>query len=387
MRGTEHYYTPLASGGQDLAIHGVSGPLIGTLGYAGTPNAPPSSGRRSRVPDDPAKADSPKRILYVVESMWGCAWYRCHVPATALIRRGHEAVLTERLSSELLEQCDVVVFQRPSRPSAAQAISWAREHGKLAVVDMDDDMWSIHPTNPAWQGWNETPALQVLGECVRTADLVTVASEDLRGTALPMNRRVVVLPNMLPEEHWPGERHRSLDAETLVIGWAGSPSHGPDLELLSGTVETLLAAYPNVEFVTVGLPHVPFRPHPRLKTADTVMIEEYHTVIEQFDIGVIPLVDSRFNRCKSDLKFLEYSIVGIPSVASKVVSYEGSVKHGENGFLARNAKDWLKYLSRLIEDAELRDRIGERARAFAETRIIDRSIGLWERAYGIVDTS
>jgi glycosyltransferase involved in cell wall biosynthesis len=153
--------------------------------------------------------------------------------------------------------------------------------------------------------------------------------------------------------------------------------------VLAGTIETILDSYPHVEFAMTDIGGSPFRPHERIRSLPFVTIEQYPSVLARFDIGVIPLVDRRFNRCKSDLKFLEYSMMGIPSVVSKLVPYETAVQHGANGFLAGNPKDWLKSLRRLIEDPGLRDEMGGRARLFAESRTVERNVGNWERAYGI----
>jgi glycosyltransferase involved in cell wall biosynthesis len=294
-------------------------------------------------------------------------------------------VLHDRIHLQSVDMCDVVVFQRPSHPDAADAIVRARGNGKRVIVDIDDDMWSIHPSNPAYEHWNRTSRQEVLEFCLSAADLVTVSTPDLLSVVRPMNGRVTVLPNMLPAESWPTARgDRGLD-HRIVVGWAGSRHHEVDLAILSGILETLLDAYPQIEVAIAGTKDLPFRPHARLRLIPGVMIEQYPSILEQFDIGMIPLVDGRFNRCKSDLKFLEYAMVGIPSVASKVGPYESSVVHGVNGFLARNPKDWLKHLRRLIEDAELRRSIGAAAREFAETRTIQGNIGLWERAYELID--
>jgi glycosyltransferase involved in cell wall biosynthesis len=332
-----------------------------------------------------ADMSRPTRILYVVEDMWGCAWYRAHVPGVELMRRGYEVVLHEKIHAPTLEMCDVVVFQRPSVPKAFKAIELARTAGKRVVVDIDDDLWSIHTSNPAFASWSGTGSLEVLQSCLSAAHLVTVSTQDLVSVVRPMNANVTVIPNMLPAEHWPSERVRRKDHGRLVVGWAGSPSHAVDLAVMTGTVETILDRYPNVEVVLAGMRDVPFRPHERLRFIDHVMIEQYPSVLSQFDIGMIPLADGQFNRCRSDLKFLEYSMIGIPSVASKVSPYEGSVTHGVNGLLARNPKDWLKHLGRLIEDGSLRDSIGQAAREFAEGRTVQATIGLWEAAYLVRD--
>lgn len=329
------------------------------------------------------EAPAPKRIYFLVEAMWACAWYRCHTPASGLKRRGHEVVLHDRLDPDTFQHCDIAVFQRPSISGIVDIVKWARAAGKRTIVDIDDDLWNIHPTNPAYASWQQPGRLDTLNECIRTVDAVTVSTPELMQLVRSMNPRTVILPNMLPPEHWPPERVPRASKQRLTIGWAGSPTHAVDLEILAGAIETVLDTYPDVEFVVAGMQEAPFRWHERIRFVERVMIEEYPSLLQQFDIGVIPLVDGRFNRCKSDLKFLEYSMVGIPSVASKVAPYEGSVVHGVNGFLARNPKDWLKYLNRLVADPQLRDDIGSRAREFAETRTVDRNIHLWERAYGI----
>jgi hypothetical protein len=66
--------------------------------------------------------DRPARILYVVEDMWGCAWYRAHVPGMELIRRGHEVVLHERIHEPSVEMCDILVFQRRRSRSGTLAL-------------------------------------------------------------------------------------------------------------------------------------------------------------------------------------------------------------------------------------------------------------------------
>jgi hypothetical protein len=54
---------------------------------------------------------------------------------------------------------------------------------------------------------------------------------------------------------------------------------------------------------------------------------------------------------------------------------------GATGFLARNAKDWLKHLRTLIEQPDVRSRMGAEARKWAESRVISRQVDLWLDAY------
>jgi glycosyltransferase involved in cell wall biosynthesis len=106
-------------------------------------------------------------------------------------------------------------------------------------------------------------------------------------------------------------------------------------------------------------------------------------MLVSFDIAIAPLKNIEFNKAKSDLKYLEYAMAGLPVVASDIEAYNKTIIHGQNGFLAKSEEEWFKYLSLLIEDYKLREKIGRAARAYAETRTIEKNIHLWEEAYGL----
>ena len=153
--------------------------------------------------------------------------------------------------------------------------------------------------------------------------------------------------------------------------------------MLAPVLLQLLDEYENLTVELAGTDPIDGLEHDRLSYLEWVEIEKYADVLSRFDIGVAPLVDNRFNRCKSDLKYLEYGMIGLPVVASAVAPYEGSVEHGVNGLLARNPKDWLKHLRRLVVEEETRTRLGAAARDFAEARLMSRNVSQWEDAYGL----
>ena len=322
-----------------------------------------------------------KSILFFTDDWGACAWYRCYVPGVELKRLGYEVVLDQTLRPEDVDRFDVIVFQRKTDERSLEIIKVANSAGKLTVYEIDDDVWNVARTNPGAGTWTQT-ALSGLARCAGACQLVTTASEVLAQRLRRINPHVRVLPNSLPADSWDYPKPKEQREDRVVLGWAGSSSHVEDLRIISEVVQQLVERYPQVEFVFAGGPDdVPLTLGNRVRRLEATDIRRYPEVLEQIDVGVIPLQDTAFNRAKSDLKFVEYSMLGIPSVASKVEPYLKSVKHGENGFLAVNAKDWLKFLGRLVENVELRREIGARAQAFARTRTIDRTIAHWIRAY------
>jgi hypothetical protein len=111
-----------------------------------------------------------------------------------------------------------------------------------------------------------------------------------------------------------------------------------------------------------------------------VPIEKYNETLAKlnFDIGLCPLVDNRFNRSKSAIKFYEYAMVGTATLASKIPPYEG-----ECNYCAKNKHDkWKSKLRNLIIDKKLRQFISQEQREWVlSNRDTRSSIHLWEQAY------
>jgi glycosyltransferase involved in cell wall biosynthesis len=323
-------------------------------------------------------------VFYFLYDYWACGWYRCYVPGVALKELGYRVLLDEAIKPSDIDTHDVIVVQTPSGPKQLEAIRAANSAGKLSVIELDDDIWSLSPSNPSYPYWSRPEVKLNARSCVEEAQLVTTPTHALAEKLRTMNPNVKVLSNMLPTTGWDYPVAHLQREDRVVLGWAGSKSHGGDLRMIGDVVRQLLDRYPQLEFVVVGGPgELEIEAHERTRFLKATDIQHYPAMLEQFDVGIIPLAETAFNRSKSDLKFVEYSMLGIPSVASKLEPYLHTVKHGENGFLARSPKDWLKHLTRLIEDVELRRTIGARAQEYARTRTLDHAVEKWERAYGL----
>lgn len=333
---------------------------------------------------EPSSAVTPTHIFYILDDTAGCAWYRCRVPGMELMRLGYGVRFNGHMTPQDVEWADVIVFQRQWSTPALQVMQMAKSLGKRIVYELDDDIWSIQPWQPNYSYWQDPKIVGPTEQMLRDADVITTTTEPLASQLRRFNQKVRVLPNMIPPEMWQIDESESEATDPISIGWAGSASRGTDLGLVRTVVAQLLDRYPDLRFVLGGdKSNMVFGDDPRVVQLEPVTLGQYPKLLSNIDIGLAPLQDNRFNQAKSDLKFLEYGMLGIPTVASHVTPYSSSIVNGENGFLAKNDKDWLKYLRRLIEDAELRRMMGENAKRFAEARTIDKNVHLWEKAYGL----
>ena len=90
--------------------------------------------------------------------------------------------------------------------------------------------------------------------------------------------------------------------------------------------------------------------------------------LQEFNIGVYPLPSDEWVLGKSGLKALQYMGLGIPTVATAIGATLEIIRDGENGFLASSHEEWVQKLSQLLEDAELRRRMGANGRKTVEER-------------------
>jgi glycosyltransferase involved in cell wall biosynthesis len=144
-----------------------------------------------------------------------------------------------------------------------------------------------------------------------------------------------------------------------VVGWTGSSTSQTHLEAFESVLEELLKVR-DVEIRVISnrepaFTRIPFTWRPWNLATE---IEE----ISEFDIGIMPLPDDDWSRGKCSFKALQCMSLGIPTVCSDVGANREVVDHDLNGFLAVTPADWIEYLTRFIDNADLRDKMGAQAR-------------------------
>jgi glycosyltransferase involved in cell wall biosynthesis len=311
------------------------------------------------------KKENPS-VFGIVASGNGCDYYRLIQPFMHLKENGHRIdwAPPDIARKVPLSKYDIFVFPRVGLPIVAErerAFELAKENNVKIVYELDDDLTTI----PDWSPAHPEPEEVENGlAMIRKADMVTVSTGTLAKVMRQYNPNVVILENCIDPDMWsfPKDKNRHIDG--LTIGIQGSATHLKDWEVLEPVFRVLAEKYPEIKFVTAGYtpPYLNFLGD-RLIELGWVPVSRYPQNVNQIDIGVCPLIDIPFNRSKSAIKWMEYSMVQAPSVCSPTV-YGSVVQHGVTGFLAKTEEDWVKYLSRLIEKPKLRREIASNARGY-----------------------
>lgn len=282
---------------------------------------------------------------------------------------------------DVLVDADVVVLQRVTHAYMAQAVGVMRAKGITVIVDVDDDLSAIHPSNPAWAVHRPGTGLHSwhnLALACRNASLVTVSTPALLGL-YARHGRGHVLPNYLPDMYYGIERQ-----DSDLVGWPGSfHSHPNDPESVGGAMARLVDE--GAQFVMRGDSTGAGRAFGLAEDppGGAVAIEEWPAAVAALGVGIAPLADTRFNAAKSWLKPLEMSACGVPWVASPRVEYRRLHEMGA-GVLADRPRTWYRELKRLRESPALRQELSEAGRAVAaQLRLRDHSwrwMEAWQRA-------
>ncbi|HYG89067.1 MAG TPA: glycosyltransferase family 4 protein [Azospirillum sp.] len=229
------------------------------------------------------------------------------------------------------------------------------------IIDFDD-AWFHHYDR------HRSPVVRrLLGDkldrLMRNAALVTVGNGYLRDRAAAAGaRRIVTLPTTVDPSRYP-VTEPSPDKAVPTIGWIGSPVTAAYLELVRATLGALVAeGAVEVALIGAGEKAVAGLPARRLPWSEAGEA----TGIQEFDIGIMPLADTVWERGKCGYKLIQYMACGRPVVASPVGANRDIVDHGVNGFLADSPEEWRQALDRLRADPALRRAMGAAGRAKVE---------------------
>jgi GT2 family glycosyltransferase/glycosyltransferase involved in cell wall biosynthesis len=287
---------------------------------------------------------------------------------------------------------DIIVFQRevPRRFDDYQKIvDLARREGKPVVFELDDLLFFLPENHPDRLARLYTHSLLPMFQALLDADMVTVSTPKLRSVLENYHNNVVVLSNYFDDTLWQLKPPvlKSKD-EVLTIGYMGGNSHKPDLEYVTPVLLDLIERYPQkIRFHFWGIqPPEEMRSLPEAEWTSHYfyLYKDFSTFFQaqSADIFIAPLVDNLFNRCKSPLKFFEYSALGTPGVFSHLDTYSNVVTHGQNGLLAASLEEWSKCLIQLIENNELRFHLATNAQAtIRENWLLSQNAFRWREAF------
>ncbi len=156
-------------------------------------------------------------------------------------------------------------------------------------------------------------------------------------------------------------------SKTIKIGYfSGTASHDKDFETVQNAIVYILEKYPETELHLFGpleINDIYDKFGHRVKKNPFAPRKKHLENIANMDINIAPLeIGKPFCESKSELKFIEAGIVGVPTVAAATRTFQEAIKDGVDGLVAGDTEEWKEKLEKLILNPDLRAAMGEKAR-------------------------
>jgi hypothetical protein len=199
----------------------------------------------------------------------------------------------------------------------------------------------------------------------RRAAWVTAGNDQLAEFARRFTDRVSVLPTVVEVERY-ALTLPATAAQPVRVGWCGSDlsirgTLFPHLDMLAR-----LQAQLGFTFVIMSKPR-PAVPNCGLRWEFVEWSETAETQLGLcMDIGVMPLMDTPYQRAKCGLKILQYMAAGIPAVASPIGVNSRIIQHSRSGYLAGSEAEWSDAIATLMHSPQQRWDFGQAGRAHCE---------------------
>ncbi|MDG6141860.1 rhamnan synthesis F family protein [Lactococcus formosensis] len=255
----------------------------------------------------------------------------------------------------------------------------AQKYNKPVYYDIDDlvidtkytDLLSYTQDLSDIEKYEYDSGVKSYGKMMSLCDSVITTTQTLKEELENYSSEVIINRNLASEElvslSQNTLRDYTQDHSKVKLGYfSGSITHNENFEMIKSAIVQILEKYPHVELHLVGyidLPQDLQKYAKQIKMNPYVDWRELPRLISQMDINLAPLVDSVFNRAKSEIKWLEAALVKVPTVASYLGSFEEMVSNDETGLLAQ-PDEWYEKLEILIENPDKRQRIAETAYRF-----------------------
>ncbi|MEZ4356946.1 MAG: glycosyltransferase family 4 protein [Myxococcota bacterium] len=330
--------------------------------------------------------------------------YRCEHQAEMLRLQGYAVdVFPADVMpfSRLLESYQVVVCHRVPHTREFEAfVEAARERKVRVVFDTDDLVFAPEVEHQIAALDDLSPSERDLWldgvrryrRSLLLCDAIVVSTPGLQES---IRRRFEVEPflsrNRASDEMVQAaeraRKSRQHSGRALRLAYlSGTATHERDFAQCVPALRAVMERHPTVHLVLAGYIRVPTELLDFEDRVDRVPFMPWQQLPELYatiDVNLAPLEpDNEFTEGKSELKYFEAALVGVPTLASPVGGFRDAIRHGQNGFLCGTREEWTTALEQIVAQPSLRERIGRTAMEDAYRRYTSRggaseTVAMW----------
>lgn len=207
-----------------------------------------------------------------------------------------------------LMRYDVAIFQRPMTRFAAKQVFYAKDMMTKAILDFDDLNY-IPPTHPVYKPYTEMYSESDFFKMMLSADVVQVSTPYLKNHYLQYNQNIHVVPNSLNDYNLKIRKFKNSKQAILRLG----AHHEEDVYYFKDEIIEVFNAHPDWKLHVMGSNPIYLRNEiPNYVFVADFDIHDYlaYNLNSATSAVVVPLIDSEFNRAKSNISWIEATMFG-----------------------------------------------------------------------------
>lgn len=304
-----------------------------------------------------------KRIMAIPGDLHGCGHYRILSPARHLtkhVKANAMVSLDYFLPSEISKlELDTIVLQRQLLLHQRELIRRYCEINKetLLVFEIDDLFTSV-PVKSLHRKDMPRHLSSLLKDALGLVHRLVVSTEPIKEAYSGLIDDVRIVKNTVERSIWGDLKPQRRVARKPRVGWAGGISHTGDLQLIADVVKETAN---EVDWVFLGM----FPEGTRAYLADLqegVPLDKYPEKLASLnlDLAVAPLEMNAFNESKSNLRLLEYGVLGYPVICTDITPYQDvrfPITRVKN-----STENWVNAIREHISDLDETAKMGDRLR-------------------------
>lgn len=320
-----------------------------------------------------------KKILFIVEEVTFSSRYRVEHLREQLLYRGitSECMTAKEALKTNINQYESIVIYRSAMPAQVKRlVTLAHKFAKKVYYDIDDLIFEYDKIsgldflqNDEYRDFHaycddiKRSMLQCDGYLTSTNALAEQIADSMKSDKVYINRNVASAEMAIISLS--EKKHVKRDSKKIVLGYfSGTKTHDKDFELIRNVLLQIMEKHSNVCLriggqITLSKEFDPFIK--RIDTFEFVSWKQLPKLVASVDINLMPLENELFHVCKSENKWQEAALVGVPTIASYNSELALAFSDGKEGYLCKDCKEWEEKLEKLVVDEKLRDELANNA--------------------------
>jgi len=289
-------------------------------------------------------------------------------------------VLLSDCVEETIHSGDFFIVQRDANQFLSEAIALIKRMGKVVIFEIDDLLTEL----PDFLGHHKflIDNKNYLQQSLIDSTLITTTTARLAGELKKYNQNVEVVPNCAGCHSVELRNHFDVTPSNVSVIVASSDRVLVDM--VTKPIYDIQQKY-HIQVIAIGpISTALSKAGIKIKEYDIMPYDDFLNLARSVDnlIGVIPLDSSLFSSCKSPIKYFDYSLSGVPTVASKVAPYVDFIEHEKTGLLVKNTdSEWFGAIQKLVLSYNLRQEISANAQTFVKSNYhLDVCSSAWNQA-------